>query len=55
MIKEVWYFRNISCGIIHVRMEDVAVDQFTWSLVFKLHNVKRIIALASYINIPLFL
>ncbi len=38
-----------------VRMEDVAVDQFTWSFVFKLHYVKRVIALASYINIPLFL
>jgi hypothetical protein len=43
------------CGIIHVRLGDVAVDKFTWSLVFKLHYVKRVIALASYINIPLFL
>jgi len=36
-------------------MEDVAVDQFTWNNVFKLHYVKGVIALAGYINIPLFL
>jgi hypothetical protein len=43
------------CGIIHVRMEDVAVDQFTSSPAFNLQYVKRVIALANYINIPLFL
>jgi hypothetical protein len=43
------------CGIIDVRMEDVAINQFTWSHVFKLHYVKRVIALANYINIPPFL
>jgi hypothetical protein len=50
-----WLASNTMCGIIHVRMEDVVIDQFTWSHVFKLHYVKRVIALASYINIPLFL
>jgi dipeptide/tripeptide permease len=41
------------CGIIHVRMEVVVVHQFTWSLVFKLQYVKMVLALESYINIPL--
>jgi hypothetical protein len=50
-----WLASNTMCGIIHVRMEDVAIDRFTWSFLFKLHYVKRVIALASYINIPLFL
>jgi hypothetical protein len=50
-----WLASNTMCGIIHVRMEDVAVDQFTWSLIFNVHYVTRVIALASYINIPLFL
>jgi hypothetical protein len=50
-----WLASNTMCGIIHVRMEDVGVNQFTWSPIFKLHYVKRVIALASYINIPLFL
>jgi len=42
------------CGIIHVRMEVVAVDQFTWSHVFKIHYVNMVLILESYINIPLF-
>jgi hypothetical protein len=50
-----WLTSNTMCRIIHVRMEYVAVDRFTWSHVFKLHYVKRVIALASYKNIPLFL
>jgi len=50
-----WLASHTMCGIIHVRMEDVAVDQFTSSPAFNLQYVKRVIALANYINIPLFL
>ncbi len=42
------------CGIIHVRMEVVVIDKFTWSLVFKLHYVKTVLALESSINSLLF-
>jgi len=48
-----WLLSSTMCGIIHVKMEVVAVDQFTSSPIFELHCVNTVLALETYINIPL--